>query len=140
MNDKKFKGLNHFCIDYTNYSKGEQIEKNYSPDFVLKKGTDFIILEHETEPNRKTILANIFKAAHFLQKEKTGKLIIVMNPKRGSSMKSYIKHSKKYFEWIKDFSNIEQVYFLEKVKYFQDETVLEIGSADFFQNSLALFP
>lgn len=135
MKDKKFKSLSHFCTGYQVYSSGKQIEKNYSPDYVLKKDNDFIILEHETEPNRKTIIANIFKAAHFLQLEKYGILVIVMNPKGKSSMKSYIKHSQKYFEWLKNFSNIKQVHFIEKTKYYPNDVVLEIGNDTFLNNS-----
>src|SRR6478672_10965578 len=126
MKDGEFKILNHFCQDYQVYSSGRNIEPSYSPDFVLNCNNSFIIFEHETEPNRKTIVANIFKAAYFLQNERNGRLVIVMTPKRGSSIISYPKHVLKYFRWLKPKTNLEDVIFIHQHDYVYNKVVQSI--------------
>lgn len=138
MKDKDFKILNHSCEHYTVHSSGKQIEKNYSPDYVLKSDNSFIIIEHETEPNRKTILADIFKAAVFLSDKKKGVLIIVMTPKGSSSFESYPKHALLYFKWLKNKTNLEDVIFVHQSHYYNKQTVLVIHGAEFQDKSTSL--
>lgn len=138
MKDKQFKTSNHFCEGYSIFSNGKSIHKNYTPDFVLKRDNEYVILEHENEPNRKTILANIFKAAVFLQNEKSGILIIVITPKRKSSFESYIHHSKDYFKWLKEKSNLEAVCFIKMDDYCQNNKVIEINGKLFVDKTVKL--
>ena len=73
----------------------------------------------------------MIKAAHFLQAEKTGILVIVMTPKRNSSLDSYPKHIEKYFNWIKDKTNLKEIYFIDESNYSNSKGVQEIGSKIF---------
>ena len=137
MKDLEFKALKHECRNFGLYSTGTAIERNYNPDSVLKYDDEFVIIEHETEPNRKTIIADIFKAAYFLQKEKKGILVIVLTPKGKSSFESYPKHCLPYFSWLKERTNLEDVYFVHEKKYFYEDKVLVIKGDDFEQNSIS---
>ena len=131
MKDADFKILKHHAKGYKKFSDGKEIENNFSPDYVLSKGNDYILIEHETEPNRKTIVADVIKAAHFLQNDRTGILVIVMTPKGNSSLQSYPNHVKPYLVWVKDKTNLKEVYFLSEADYFQKGNILEINSKQF---------
>jgi len=138
MKDADFKILNHRAKGFTKHSEGKTIEKNYSPDVSLKNKNNYILIEHETEPNRKTIVADVIKAAHFLQNERTGILVIVMTPKGKSSLISYPNHVKPYLIWIKDKTNLKEVYFLSEADYFQNGNILEINSKQFNDLSIKI--
>ncbi len=138
MKDADFKILQHHAKGYSKFCDGKKIENNFSPDFVLNKGKDFIIIEHESEPNRKTIVADMIKTAHFLQGERTGSLVIVMTPKRNSSLKSYPKHIKPYLVWIKNKTNLKDVYFISEADYFHNGIILEINSEQFNDLSIKI--
>ncbi len=138
MKDADFKALNHCCNGFEIFSYGKAIQKNYSPDCVLKCRDEYVIVEHETEPNRKTIVADIFKAAYYLQDNKKGILIIVLTPKGTSSFESYLKHSLPYFKWLKERTNLQDVYFIHESEYFKDDIVLSIKSDDFQKISTSL--
>jgi hypothetical protein len=138
MKDADFKILKHHAKGYSKFSDGKEVENNFSPDYVLNKGNDFILIEHETEPNRKTIVADVIKAAHFLQNDRTGILVIVMTPKRRSSLQSYPNHVKPYLVWVKDKTNLKEVYFFSEVEYFQNGNILEINSKQFNDLSIKI--
>lgn len=138
MKDRDFKILKHHSKGYSKFSVGRVIENNFSPDYVLNKGNDFILIEHETEPNRKTIVADVIKAAHFLQGERTGLLVIVMTPKRNSSLQSYPNHVQPYLVWIMDKTNLKEVYFISEADYFQNGNVLEINNKKFKELSIKI--
>jgi hypothetical protein len=138
MKDADFKALKHCCNGFQIYSYGTTIQKNYSPDCVLKHEDEYVIIEHETEPNRKTIVADIFKSAYFLQESKKGILIVVLMPKGSSSFESYTKHSLPYFKWLKERTNLQDVYFIHESEYFKDDIVLAIKSEDFQHISTSL--
>lgn len=138
MKDAEFKSLNHCCNNYEIYSQGKEIEKNYSPDFVLKLQNDFILIEHETEPNRKTIIADIFKAGHFLQNQRNGILVIVMTPKKPSSFKSYTVHVLEYYRWIKSKTNLRDVFFVHQLEYYKNGIILKINDSNFIKNAISL--
>lgn len=131
MKDAEFKIINHHAKGYSKFADGKEIENNYSPDYVLSKSNDFILIEHETEPNRKTIVADVIKAAHFLQGERTGSLVVVITPKRNSSLLSYPNHVKPYLVWVKDKTNLKEVYFISEADYFQNGNIVEINSQQF---------
>lgn len=138
MKDLEFKALSHCCEGYIVYSNGTQIEKNYSPDYTLSRGNQFVIIEHETEPNRKTIIADIFKASHFLQNEREGVLIIVMTPKGKSSFGSYPKHVLSYFKWLKTRTNLTDVIFVHESHYYSDNVIMIINDDNFAKKSTSL--
>jgi hypothetical protein len=138
MKDADFKILKHRANGYSKFSDGREIENNFSPDYVLSKGNDYILIEHETEPNRKTIVADVIKAAHFLQGERKGYLVIVMTPKRKSSIQSYPNHVETYLVWIKDKTNLKEFYFLSEADYFQNGNILEINSKQFNDLSIKI--
>jgi hypothetical protein len=138
MKDSEFKTISHSCDGYEKHTCGNAIQKNYSPDYVLKRGNEYIIIEHETEPNRKTIIADIFKAAFFLKDDYKGFLIIVMTPKGTSSFESYPKHALPYYKWLKDKTNLKEVIFVHESQYFKDKTVLVINEEEFTLKSTSL--
>lgn len=138
MKDAAFKILQHHAKGYSMFSDGNEIENNFSPDYVLSKDNDFILIEHETEPNRKTIVADVIKAAHFLQGKRTGSLVIVMTPKRKSSLQSYPNHVQPYLVWIKDKTNLKEVHFISEAEYLQNGNVLEINSKKFNDLSIKI--
>ena len=136
MKDADFKILSHYAKGYVKHSNGKTIEKNYSPDVSLKNQDRYILIEHESEPNRKTIVADMIKAAHFLQGNKTGILVIVLTPKGTSSLESYPKHIKQYLAWVKDKTNLKEVYFISETDYHQNDRVLKINSEKFNELSI----
>jgi hypothetical protein len=138
MKDADFKIIKHHAKGFTKHSEGKTIEINYSPDVSLKNKNNYILIEHETEPNRKTIVADVIKAAHFLQNDRTGILVIVMTPKGNSSLQSYPNHVKPYLVWVKDKTNLKEVYFLSEADYFQNGNILEINSKQFNDLSIRI--
>ncbi|MGK4568157.1 hypothetical protein [Flavobacterium sp. 3HN19-14] len=136
MRDSEFKIIDHTCLEYEVFSRGAEIEKNYSPDFSLKSKNNYIFIEHETDPNRKTIIADIFKAAYFLQNEKEGIVIIVLKPK--SSLTSYVKHVAKYCIWLQMKTNLKDVFFIDESKYYSNQVVLEIHSEKFIEHAISV--
>lgn len=137
MKDKEFKALRHSCNGYQVY-KGKKFEGNYNPDFVLFCKSDYFLFEHETKPNRKTIVADVFKAAYYLTGERQGILVIVMTPKDKSSFKSYYKHVLPYFTWLKERTNLQDVIFVEEKRYYDGKTLLALLENDFNENSVSL--
>lgn len=136
MKDGAFKGLKHSANGYNKFSDGKLIEKNYSPDFVLNKDDDYILIEHESQPNRKTIIGDLVKAAHFLVEKKTGILVIVITPKGESSLVSYSKHIRQYFNWLADKTNLRRVYFIHESEYEKNGECLPINSKEFDEKAL----
>lgn len=54
-----------------------------------------------------------------------------MTPKGNSSLQSYPNHVKPYLVWVKDKTNLKEVYFLSEADYFQNGNILEINSKQF---------
>ena len=138
MTDGEFKILNHSAKGFEKFSDGKQIQKNFSPDSVLKKDDEYILIEHETEPNRKTIVADVFKAAYFLQENKKGILVIAMTPKGKSSFESYPNHVIPYFQWLKQRTNLTEVFFIREKDYCLNGKALEINGAEFRKKCTSL--
>lgn len=138
MTDREFKILNHRAKGFEDFSDGKQIQKYFSPDFVLKNSDEYILIEHETEPNRKTIVADVFKAAYFLQEKNTGTLVIVMTPKGESSFESYPNHVKPYFQWLKARTNLTEVLFIREKDYCPNGKSLEINGSEFKKKCTSL--
>ena len=129
--DKKFKELNHTFKGYTKYLCGQSLEPGYKPDYVLKKGNEYLILESENSSSRKTFVGGMIKAAHFLQNKKRGILIFVIVPKVNTKASSIAAHLKTYFTWIKPHTNLKSVYVIEASHYFKDDVLLDLICEDF---------
>lgn len=138
MTDAEFKKLNHSCPSFKFFNNGKKIEDYYSPDYVLNNGNKFILIEHENQPNRKTIVANIFKAGYFFQGNHSGILVIVLIPKGKSSFESYYWQCKKYFSWLKGKVNLEKVCFIRETDYIKNKAPIEINSREFLDKCLIL--
>ena len=136
--DKKFKELKHKCAGFNTFLTGESLEKGYKPDFVLKKGNEYIILESENSSSRKTYVGGMVKAAHFLINNKIGTLIFILVPRKNTTAKAIASHLISYFTWIKNLTNMEKVIIIESEKYYSDCNLLEIGSNDFLKNSIII--
>lgn len=137
MTDSEFKILIHKCEGYKNY-RVRPVYSNSSPDAILHNENDFIIIEHETEPNRKAVVADVFKAAYFLQGEKQGTLVIALTPKGKSSFESYPNHVIPYFQWLKERTNLTEVLFIHEKDYCLNGKVLEINGSEFKKKSTSL--
>lgn len=134
--DRQFKELLHCSKAYGNHLNGQELEPGYKPDFVLKNGNDFIILESENSSSRKTFVGGMMKAAHFLQGDKQGKLVFVLVPKKNTTAKAIAKHLMPYFKWIKDKTNLTEVYVIEARQYYNNDCVMDLLGDDF--NTVAL--
>ncbi|MEJ7831235.1 MAG: hypothetical protein WKF91_23720, partial [Segetibacter sp.] len=56
--DKKFKSLSHNIRQYSKYLCGQSLKPGYKPDYVLKNGNNYVILESENSSSRKTYGGN----------------------------------------------------------------------------------
>lgn len=65
-------------------------------------------------------------------------LEIVMTPKGKSSLKSHLNHVKPYLVWVKDKTNLKEVFFLSEADYFQNGNILEINSKQFNDLSIKI--
>lgn len=129
--DKQFKALLHNCSKYEPHLNGQEIESGYKPDFVLKFNSDFLILESENTSSRKTFVGGMMKAAHYLQGERTGKLVFVMVPKYNTTAMQIANHLKLYLKWIGGKTNLRDVYVIEADQYYSNESVIELLGLDF---------
>lgn len=131
IKDKVFKSLKHSYKGYKKFKAGEALEQGYKPDYVLKKGNDYIILESENSSSRKTFVGGLIKAAHFFQNEKTGLLIFVIVPKKNTKGSSIAKHLKLYLNWLQEKTNLKDVYVIEASKYYNDGALMSLDCKKF---------
>lgn len=108
ISDRIFKQLKHEYTGYHTYLNGQELERGYKPDYVLRNKNDYIILESENNSSRKQYVGGMMKAAHFLQKEKTGILIFVIKLRDNTKPISIGKHLKRYFNWISKTQTYER--------------------------------
>jgi len=134
--DKVFKALNHACVGYKKQLSGETLSPGYKPDYVLKNGDSFIIMESETATSRKTFVGGLVKAANFLQAERMGSLIFVLVPKSNINAPVIARHLKPYLEWLHPITNLRDVYVIESSAYYVTESPVAIYSADFFERAI----
>src|ERR1044072_5269590 len=136
--DKIFKALPHTCKGYEKYLSGESLgnEPGYRPDYVLKKGNDYLILESENATSRKTFVGGMMKAAHFLQGERRGKLVFIIVPRPNTTSVAIARHLKKYLNWVKGISNLREVYIIEALHYYTEEVLSPLDSAEFFRKAI----
>ncbi len=134
--DKFFKALPHSCKGYEKHFSGESLDEGYRPDYVLKKGDSYLILESENATSRKTFVGGMIKAAHFLQGERKGKLVYIIVPKPNTKAVSIARHLKKYLTWIKNISNLKEVYVIEAAQYYNGEVLSPLDSAEFFSKAI----
>lgn len=131
IRDRDFKLLNHSYKNYKKYLSGESLEEGYKPDYVLRNGNDYLILESENSSSRKTFVGGMIKAAHFLQGERKGKLVFIIVPKKNTKASSIAKHLKPYFGWIRDKTNLEEVYVIEALQYYNNEVLMPLDCKQF---------
>jgi hypothetical protein len=124
--DKIFKQILHTRKGYKMFLNGAAIEPGYKPDYVLRRGNSYVILESENSSSRKTFVGGMIKAAHYLQHEKSGILIFVIVPKRNTTAQAIASHLTKYFNWVKDKTNLKEVYVIEAHHYYNGRTALNI--------------
>ena len=134
--DKLFKSLEHTYNGFKFYLNGQYLESGYKPDYVLKNGNKYIIIESENSSSRKTFVGGMIKAAHFLQQEKKGMLIFVIVPKKNTTASSISIHLKPYFKWIKANTNLTSVFVIEANSYYKNKKVMDLGGSDFKKYSL----
>lgn len=136
ISDRQFKDLLHCCNGYNNHLDGQEIEIGYKPDVVLRNGNDFLILESENSSNRKTFIGGMIKAAHYLQGERSGTLVFIMVPKDNTTAKSITEQLRTYFNWLKDKTNLKEIYVIEAGQYYANDCVLELLGTDFSTTAL----
>ena len=129
--DSIFKSINHHYKDYIFFRNGQEVEKGYKPDFVLNNGDSYVIIESENSSNRKMFIGCMFKAAHFLQNEKKGILVIVMKEMINTKVQSIGSQIQIYYDWIKDKTNLNEIYIIAEDQYFSDNLALQIDSKEF---------
>ena len=134
--DKIFKDLVHTCRGYKMHSNGSPVEAGYQPDYVLKKANDYIILECENSSSRKTFVGGLIKAAHFLRGDNTGILIFVLVKRKNVTATAIANHLTTYLNWIKDKTNLREVYVIETTEYYQNDITLKIKSKQFLRLAL----
>lgn len=138
ITDSAFKGLSHSYQGYGKFSDGTEIMEGYKPDYVLKEGNRYVILESENNTNRKMFVGCLMKAAYFLRGENTGFLVIVLHEHDNTSLEQIWKHLVLYFQWIKKggLTNMEKVYLIKDEDYRTgDETCLPIDSEVFLRKA-----
>lgn len=131
IRDKQFKNLGHTYEDYAILTTGGELEKGYKPDFVLNKNEEYIILESENSTSRKHILGGMIKAAHYLQGDRKGILVIVLTPKDNTTVDQISHHLKLYFDWIKDKTNLSKVFVINSKDYWDGEHLVSMDSDEF---------
>lgn len=133
--DKVFKALNHACVGYTKQLNGQTLSRGYKPDYVLKNGDRFIIMESEAATSRKTFVGGLVKAANFLQAERNGSLIFVIVPKANINVAVIAKHLKPYLEWLRPITNLRDVYVIEAGAYYSATSLIMLFSEEFFERA-----
>lgn len=131
ITDSIFKSLSHMHGKHKMFSNGQVLEPGYKPDFVMRDGNDYIILESENCSSRKTFVGGLIKAAHFLQGNRTGKLIFVIVHKKNTSSKAIANHLIPYFQWIKPHTNLAAAYVIDAMDYYSLGKVLALDCEDF---------
>lgn len=117
--DSLFKKLPHFSCGFKFFSAGTILHKGYKPDYVLRNGNKYILLESENNTNRKMFIGCVMKAAFFLQGEKSGELVIVLHEHSNTTVEQIYEHIKPYFYWIKDngITNLERIVIISDNDY-----------------------
>jgi hypothetical protein len=133
MKDRAFKDLPHASGSFKTYSSGQQVENGYKPDFVLSSHAEFIILESEINSSRKLFVGTLIKAAHFLKDTRKGILVIVMHKKYNTTAIQIANHLIPYYQWIKDKTNLSNVYVIEAEDYCLESKPLEILGEKFIE-------
>ena len=138
MKDNVFKSLIHLADDYEIIKRGSQLVKGYKPDIVLQRGNEFIIMECDTGTSRKGYLGGMIKAAKFLTNEKSGILIYVIKEKDNTTVLQIYEHLKEYYDWIKQLTNLKDIYIVSSTKYCPFDAPLKILSREFIECSMRL--
>jgi len=135
MKDAVFKNLLHRAKGYERHSSGGEIAKGYKPDYSLKKGNEFIILECDTGTSRKGYVGAVTKASKFLTGEKNGVLVLVMKEKGNTTVIQISNHLQPYLEWLRPLTNLKIVFVIAIDHYCPDEEPLELLEQVFYKKS-----
>jgi len=133
MKDSIFKKLEHKYLDYNIFMNGQQLVPGYKPDVVLKKGSEYVILESEHGSSRKHFLGGLIKAAKFLSDNNLGILIFVILLRDNTNEVQISNHLSQYLKWIKSLTNLEEIYVIPDIKYCPKEKPLEICGTEFMK-------
>src|SRR5258705_11773932 len=117
MHDALFKNLAHNAGGYQIISQGQQLDKGYKPDVVLKSQDEYIIMECDTGTTRKGYIGGMVKAAKYLSGDKKGIAVFVIQEKNNTTVKQIHLHLIPYFEWIKPLTNLQAVYLISTKAY-----------------------
>ncbi|MFT7157846.1 MAG: hypothetical protein ACI8Q1_002870 [Parvicella sp.] len=131
MKDAIFKKLEHQYIDYNIFMNGQQLAPGYKPDLVLKKGSEYVILESEHGSSRKHFLGGLIKAAKFLSDNNFGILVFVILLRDNTNEVQISNHLGQYLKWIKSLTNLEEIYVISDVNYCPGKNPLEICGTEF---------
>ncbi|WP_041258208.1 hypothetical protein [Fibrella aestuarina] len=131
IRDKVFKTLLHSHSGYKILYTGQELEAGYKPDCVLVKDSDYIILESEGATNRKVYVGGMVKAAHFLQNDRSGKLIFVLSPTKNTKSETIARHLKPYLNWLDGKTNLRDVYVIDDDKYYSEANLIALDGSDF---------
>jgi len=133
VRDSDFKALNHNCQGYKPYLRGGELAPGYKPDYVLRAGTDFVILESEKASSRKHFLGGLLKAAHFLREERVGKLIFLLTPRDNTTVEQIARHLSPYLAYLAEISNLRDVFVVKAGDYCCQGGPLAIAGLEFEQ-------
>jgi hypothetical protein len=138
MQDALFKNLLHKAAGYQIISHGQEIDKGYKPDVVLKSEDDYIIMECDTGTTRKAYIGGMVKAAKYLSGNRKGIAVFVIEEKDNTTVTQIHSHLIPYFEWIKPLTNLKAVYLISVKAYCPVDKPLEIFTADFLNQAKAI--
>ena len=131
MKDRKFKNIKHNARGYKIFKNGQELMKGYKPDVVLKNKNEYIILESEVSTNRKVFIGGMIKAAKFLKLKTVGILVYVIEERKNTTNKQIAEHLKEYYEWIRDKTNLANIFVISDSDYCEDDNPIEILSTEF---------
>jgi hypothetical protein len=138
MQDSLFKNLLHNADGYQIISNGQEIDKGYKPDVVLKNEDDYIIMECDTNTTRKGYIGGMVKAAKYLSGNKKGIAVFVIKEKNNTTVKQIHSHLIPYFEWIKQLTNLRAVYLISTEAYCPFDKPLGLFGSDFMNQAKAI--
>lgn len=138
MKDSYFKNLLHCADNYVISTRGQEIDKGYKPDIMLKDGNNYIIMECDTNTTRKGIIGGVIKAAKFLTGERKGVSVLVLQERKNITVKQIHSHLKPYFDWIQPITNLQAIYIISAENYVTLDKPLKLLDNSFMQFSKSL--
>jgi hypothetical protein len=138
MLDALFKNLSHNAGGYKIISQGQEIDKGYKPDVVLKNEDGYIIMECDTSTTRKGYIGGMVKAAKYLSGDKKGIAVFVIKEKANTKVRQIYAHLIPYFEWIMPLTNLQAVYLISTDAYCPIDRPVVLLGTDFIEQAKAI--